>query len=186
MFSLETTLLGVALALDAAAVSFAIGIMNFDLSKSQKIKRALVVCALFGLFQFLMIWLGSIGGYFLSFSNYGYLFQLIVALIFFAIGMSILQSSFKNEQEHIEWAIIPLVLLSLATSIDALASGISMGTLPLAYLSGLEIGLITFCICGLAFFATNFFKSFPTAWLLRIASGIFFFMSGRILMDYYL
>ena len=46
MFSLETTLLGVALALDAAAVSFAIGIMNLDLTRSQKIKRGLVVCAL--------------------------------------------------------------------------------------------------------------------------------------------
>lgn len=186
MFSLETTLLGVALALDAAIASFAIGIINIDLPRTQKISRGIFACGLFGVFQSLMVWLGSLGGYFFSFSNYGYLFQLVVILIFFAIGMGILQNSFKEEEDPIEWGFVPVLILAFATSVDALASGVSMGTLPLVYLSAIEIGLITFFICGLSYVSTKYLKSLPTKWLLRLASCIFFFLSGRILISYYL
>lgn len=186
MFSVETTLLGVALALDAAVVSFAIGILNLELSKSQKLSRGFMTAGLFGLFQFLMVWLGSIGGYYFSFSSYGYLFQLVVAVIFLVIGVRILQESFKKEEVSVEWGFIPMLILAIATSIDALASGVAIGTLPETYLSAFGIGIITFIICGGAYFSSNFLKSFPTYWLLRLASVIFFFLGGRILNDYFL
>lgn len=185
MFSLETSLLGVALALDAAVASFAIGLLNLELPIRHRVLRALMVCGLFGFFQFLMIWIGSMGGYFLSFSGYGHLFQLVVSLVFLVIGVRVLQESFKKDEDAIEWGIIPMVILAIATSIDALAAGISLGTIPMAYLSAIEIGIITFFICGFAFLTSNIFKSFPTQWLLRLASVIFFFLGGRILYDYY-
>jgi putative Mn2+ efflux pump MntP len=186
MFSVETTLLGVALALDAAVVSFAIGILNLELSNPQKLSRGLMTGGLFGLFQFLMVWLGSIGGYYFSFSSYGYLFQLVVAVIFMVIGIRVLQESLKNEEMSIEWGIVPMLILAFATSIDALASGVAIGTLPETYLSAFGIGIITFLICGAAYFSSNFLKSFPANWLLRVASVIFFFLGGRILTDYFL
>jgi putative Mn2+ efflux pump MntP len=185
MFSLETTLLGVALALDAAVVSFAIGILNLELSNSQKLSRGLLICGLFGLFQFLMVWLGSIGGYFFSFSSYGHLFQLVVAVIFMVIGVRVLQESFKNEEVAIEWGGLPMLILAVATSLDALASGISIGTLPQTYVSSFEIGLITFGICGAAYFSANFLKTFPAYWMLRLAAVIFFFLGGSILNDFF-
>lgn len=183
MFSLETTLLGVALAVDAAVVSFAIGILNLDLPKKQKISRGLMACSLFGFFQALMIWLGSLGGYFFTFSGYGHLYQLVVALIFMVIGTKVIQESFKKESEPVVWEFMPLLILAVATSLDALASGISMGPLPGAHMSALEIGLITFCICGAALMASTFLKSFPHQWLLRLAAIIFFALGGRILID---
>ncbi|MBA2406265.1 MAG: manganese efflux pump [Bdellovibrionales bacterium] len=185
MFSFETTLLGVALALDAAVVSFAIGILNLELTKSQRISRGLIVCGLFGFFQALMIWLGSLGGYFLTFSGYGHLFQLLVALIFLIIAIRVLQESFKKITDPVEWGFIPLIVLAVATSLDALASGISMGPLPQAYMNSVEIGLITFLICGGAFFVSFYLKSFPAQWLLRLASVIFFFLGGKVLIDYF-
>ena len=53
MFSMETSLLGLALALDAAIVSFAIGILNLEATHTVKISRGMIVCLLFGFFQFL-------------------------------------------------------------------------------------------------------------------------------------
>ena len=184
MFSLETALLGVALAVDAAVVSFAIGILNLDLPKSQKISRALMTCLLFGFFQALMIWLGSLGGFYFTFSGYGHLYQLIVALIFMVIGTKVLQDSFKKESGPVVWELMPLLILAVATSFDALASGVSMGPLPSSHITALEIGLITFVICGFAIMCSTFLKSLPHQWLLRFASIIFFALGGRILLNY--
>lgn len=185
MFSLETTMLGVALAIDAAVASFAIGLLNVELPYKHKLFRGLLVSALFGFFQFLMVWIGSFGGYFLSFSSYGYLFQIVVAMVFLVIGIRVLQESFKKDEEPIEWGLIPLSILAIATSIDALAAGISLGTLPMAWVSAIEIGIITFVVCLLASLLTLIIKSVPEKWLLRFASLIFFFLGGRILYDYY-
>jgi len=185
MFSFETTLLGVALALDAAVASFAMGIINLELPKTVRISRGLLVCSLFGFFQAFMIWLGSLGGYFLTFSGYGHLFQLAVALIFLIIGMRAFQESLKKVSQTVEWGFFPVVILAVATSIDALVSGISMGPLPQAHTNAIEIGLITFFICGIGFSMSIFLRSFPTQWLLRLASGIFFFLGGRVLIDFF-
>jgi putative Mn2+ efflux pump MntP len=183
MFSVETTLLGVALALDAAVVSFAVGILNLEISMAQKIKRGLIICTLFGFFQALMIWFGSLGGYFLIFSKIGHFYNLFVALVFILIGMRFFHESLKNEIKEVVWELIPIVILAVVTSIDALVSGISMGPLPEAHTNALEIGIITFFICGIAFTVSMFFKSFPSRWLLRLASVIFFALGGRILID---
>jgi putative Mn2+ efflux pump MntP len=184
MFSFETSLLGVALALDAAVVSFAIGILNLELTKPQKTKRGLIVCSLFGAFQAVMLWLGSLGGYFFTFSGYGHLFQVVVAAIFMVMGIKVFQESFKKLSEPVEWGLTPLLILAVATSFDALVVGISMGPLPMAYMNSIEIGLITFLICGLAFVSSTFLKTFPTKWLLRLAAAIFFFLGGRIILGF--
>ena len=183
MFSVETTLLGVALALDAAVVSFAFGILNLDLSRSKRVLRGLIICTLFGFFQALMIWLGSLGGYFLIFSRVGHFYNLFVALVFILIGIRFLNESLKKELKEVIWEYIPIVILAVATSIDALVSGISMGPLPGARMNALEIGMITFVLCGIALIISSFFQSFPARWLLRLASGIFFSLGGRILID---
>ena len=184
MFSLETTLLGLALAVDAAVASFAVGILNLDLSVAHKWRRGFLICLLFGFFQSLMIWLGSHAGYYLSFSSYGYLFQLIVGGIFIVLGVRVLQESLDGDNEPVVWGFFPLVVMAIATSIDALASGISLGSLPQTHITAIEIGLITFVMCSLGYGAAFFLKSLPGNWLLRFAAGIFFFLGGGIFYNY--
>ena len=184
MFSIETTLLGVALALDAAVVSFALGILSLENLKTEKLFRGVVTCLAFGIFQGLMNWLGSIGGYFLTFSSYGHLFQIIVSLIFLILALRFFQTSFKGEEASINWGLLSVLVLAFATSMDALVAGISMGPLPMAHINSIEIGLITTLICAIAFNLSFYFKALPTHWLLRLASGIFFFLGGKIFFEY--
>lgn len=182
MFSPAILLLGVALAIDAAVVTFAIGLLSLDLTPKQKVFRAFIVSGVFGLFQFLMLWLGSYAGYLFTFSSYGYLFQFIVASIFLIIAMKFIQESVKSEEKTLKWGLLPVLLLAFATSIDALASGVSFGTLPHSYLAASEVGLITFSVCLAFYFISQFFKQIPDRWLMRIAALIFIFLGGQIIL----
>ena len=186
MVSLQSMLLGGALALDAAVVSFAVGILNLHLSIAHKFRRGLLICLLFGFFQALMVWLGSHAGYILVFSSYGYLFQLFVSSIFFGIGVKVIKESFETEEKQIVWGIIPLIVMAIATSIDALVAGISLGSVPGPHFMAAEIGVITFLICLLAYGSSFLFNSLPTKWLLRLAAIVFFFLGGKIIYEHYL
>lgn len=180
MFSLEILLLGVALAIDAAVVAFAISLLHRSDNPSQKLRNGLMVSSLFGGFQFLMLWLGSYFGYLFTYSSYGYFFQVSTGMIFVALGLKCVHESFSLEEKKIEWKIVPAIILALITSIDALAAGISLGTVPRAYYSGLEVGLITFFITGSFYLFGQIFRDIPDKWLLRVASLIFFFLGAQI------
>jgi manganese efflux pump family protein len=180
MLNLEIVLLGLALATDAAVVAFAIGLLHHNYSFFPKVLRALSVSLVFGVFQFLMLWLGSYGGFFFSFSKYGYLYQLIVAGIFFVIAAKFFYESLETEKKHINDGVMPLLVIGLATSIDALAAGMSFGTLPKSYLVATDIGFITFALCVLFYSLAQFFKNIPEPWLLRFAGIIFLGLGGHI------
>jgi putative Mn2+ efflux pump MntP len=186
MFSLETTILGVALALDAAIASFAIGMLNLEISFRHKFIRGALTCILFGLFQAIMMWLGSVAGYHLSFSSVGYLFQLIVSSIFIGIGTKVLKESFEEEEKKIFWGLLPLLVVAFATSVDALLAGISIGTLPMPHLTSIEVGFITLILCAASYSCSLFFKTLPDKWILRGAGLVFFFLGGRVLYEHFL
>ncbi len=180
MFSLEIALLGFALAVDAAVVTFAIGLLHYDKPSSEKFKRGLLVSLAFGFFQFAMLWLGAYAGYLFTFSSYGYYFQLVVGIIFFALSVKFIQESLKDEEKNLHWGFIPILILAFATSIDAMASGVSLGTIPHAYLSALQVGVITFLVCSAFYFISQFFRSIPEKWLLRFSGAIFLFLGAQI------
>jgi manganese efflux pump family protein len=186
MFTVEIILLGLALAIDASVVSFAIGLLTQNSTTSVKIWRGTVCGLTFGLFQFLMMWLGSYGGFLFTFSKYGYLFQFLVALIFVLIGYKFFNESLKQEKPKLEWAFFPLLVLAIATSIDALAAGISLGTLPHAYVGALGVGLITVICCTAFFFFAQIFQHIPDKWLLRLASLILIGLGFNIIWSYLL
>lgn len=185
MFSMQTTLLGVALALDAAAMSFALGLLSLPFSRNEKIKRGAAVALVFGFFQFLMLWLGSIGGHLISFSSIGHLFHFIVAGIFLLIGIKVIQESMNEEIRELKWGLVPVMGLALITSIDALASGFSFGTLPGFRTEAVEVGVITFIVCGIFYLLSQFFQRIPERTMLRLAGGIFLFLSGQTLWKYF-
>lgn len=182
MFSLEIVFLGVALAIDAAVVTFAIGLLCVHLPKRVRLKRALISALTFGFFQFLMMWLGSYGGYLFSFSKLGYLSQFVIGGIFLIIAMKLIQESMEIQERQLEWRITPMIALALATSIDALASGVSLGTLPKAYLASMEVGVITFLVCLVFYLISQFFQQIPDKWLLRLAALIFIGLGGEVFL----
>jgi len=186
MLSLEILLLGCALALDAGIASFALGILNLDISIHHKFRRGLIICTLFGFFQFFMLWLGSHAGYYLSFSEYGYLFQLIVASIFIGLGTKVILESFNSDDRTIVWGLGSLLIIASATSLDALISGVSLGTLPYPHWTATEVGIITFLICSLFYGASFVLKSLPSQWLLRFAAFVFYILGGRVIFQHYL
>lgn len=181
MLSLEILLLGVALAIDAAVVTFAVGLLHLELDAAQRFKRGLVISGAFGLFQGIMLWLGSYAGYLFTFSSFGFYFQITIAAIFFGLAVKFLLESMKIEDKHIEWRIVPVAILAFATSIDAMAAGISLGTIPRPELAATSVGLITFFICGCFYAFSSVFRQIPDRWLLRIATLIFLFLGGQTL-----
>jgi manganese efflux pump family protein len=184
MFSYEIFLLGLALSIDAAVVSFALSLIGLSLLGPHKILRGITVTFIFGLFQFLMLWGGSYGGYLFTFSSYGYLFQMMVAVVFFILAVKFFQESFEQKKRELNWGMVPLFILAFATSIDALAAGVSLGTMPLAHEAAFQVGIITSGMCGLFYLIGQFFQRIPEAWLLRFAGCILFFLSGIIILKH--
>ena len=185
MLTLDILILGFALAMDAAVATFALGILSSSHSRTVKIGGAFYLASLFGFFQFIMLWAGSKGGFYFTFSDYGHLFQLMIAGIFLLIGSKIMIDTFKEEEEKkLSWGFVPTVLVAIATSIDALAAGMSLGTLPETYLAALEVGFVTFMICLFFYFLSQVSTKIPDKWLQRFAGAVFLFMGVKVILDY--
>ena len=136
-------LIAISLAMDCFAVSIAGGATVTKL----KIKDALKIGLSFGLFQAVMPLIGWFIG--LSFreliENTGHW---VAFGLLCAIGIKMIYETLKsrNEKRKINLVKLPLLLvLSVATSIDALAAGISFSLLNISlYLSAAIIGLFAF------------------------------------------
>jgi len=146
MTLLTLLLIAVGLAMDAFAVSVASGIAIRNL----RLHHALRMATAFGLFQAIMPLLGWLAGLTLR----GYLAGLDHWLAFgllTAIGIKMIYEATRIEQ--IEERADPLhpvslLLLAVATSVDALAVGVTFAMLHIAILTPiLVIGSVTFAIC---------------------------------------
>ena len=133
---------GFALSMDAFAVSITKGMTIKNLKKSTALKIALA----FGLFQGGMPLLGWILG--ISFESYIKSIDHWIAFILLGfIGFNMIKESFGNEEEDVDASMAPkaMVLLAIATSIDALAVGVSFAFLDVSIAPAvLFIGVITF------------------------------------------
>ena len=123
MTGLEIWLLAVGLAMDCFAVSIASGIIL----KRARLRPMLVMAISFGFFQALMPLLGWIGASFFS-----HLIESIDHWIAFGIlaflGGRMIMESFKDEDckhEYDPTSLKVVLALAVATSIDALAVGVS-------------------------------------------------------------
>lgn len=147
----EVLFLAFALSMDAFAVSLCIGVRN-----TIHVKKVAFISALyFGFFQGLMPLIGYfigkyIVGYFRAFDHW------IAFIILFTIGSKMIYESFKSESCELAPSRIShktLFFLSIATSIDALAAGLTINLINISpYLSVLIIGCITFIISYLGVF----------------------------------
>lgn len=139
-------LIGVGLSMDAFAAALVKGLCSKDL----KYGLALKVGLYFGFFQGFMVWLGYTLG--LSFSTLIASFDHWVAFILLAlIGGKMIHEGFQPKDLSCEvdpgTTIKAMVTLSIATSIDALAVGISLALLSTDIVStSLIIATVTFVL----------------------------------------
>ncbi|MGC9385106.1 MAG: manganese efflux pump MntP family protein [Kosmotogaceae bacterium] len=178
---METIAIAVALAMDAFAVSICIGISD----KYITTQKAMNVSLSFGFFQASM----PIIGWYLSFSFGKYIksFDHWIALLLLAfIGSKMIYESLKEQNRRTTKVTLPtILLLSVATSIDALAVGVAFSIIDKAiFFPAVIIGIVAFCfsiigIKGGGFFGRRFRKG------AEIAGGfILIFIGFRILIEH--
>ncbi len=134
--------IAVGLAMDAFAVSVACGVTIKDMG----LRQTLTIAASFALFQAFMPVIGWLAG--LSFREYIGAYDHWIAFVLLAgIGVKMIYEAGQLEEEENEKSFMSggrLLLLSIATSIDALAVGLSFSILNITILTpALVIGFIT-------------------------------------------
>jgi manganese efflux pump family protein len=139
---INTLLLAVALAMDAFAVSIAAGVALKSVSPRQTFRLAWH----FGLFQALMPIIGWSAGLTIRSRIAPYDHWVAFALLAF-VAQGMLRSAFKHEAAETETKDptkgMTMVMLSVATSIDALAVGVSLSMISISiWTPALIIGLV--------------------------------------------
>lgn len=144
MTGLEIWLLAIGLAMDCLAVSIASGIIL----KRIQWRPMLVMAFFFGLFQAIMPLLGWLGA-----STFSHLIESVDHWIAFAIlaflGGRVIKESFKEEdccQRFNPASLKVVITMAIATSIDALAIGVSFAFLGIKSCSSIlyPVGIIGF------------------------------------------
>jgi putative Mn2+ efflux pump MntP len=182
-------LIGLSLSFDAFAVSVSSGIANKNLKTFHVVRGSLF----FGGFQFVM----PVIGWFLgkAFVSYIEAFDhwIAFALLAFIGGKMLIdalpgKNKKKTPREIIDIKNVgSLVLLAIATSIDALAVGLSFSMVNQdIWIPAIIIGCITFAVCFLGFeFGKKIGMAFETG--SQIAGGIILIGIGtKILLEHLL
>jgi manganese efflux pump family protein len=149
------SLLSIGLAADAFAVSISSGLFIRNI----KVNKALRISLAFGIFQGLMTLLGWALAYgfrdLISSVDHWIAFGLLSFL-----GIKMIRESLAADEENPFNPLDPqtLLTLSIATSIDALAAGISFAVLkdPILTISA-TIGLVTFGLCFIGVYVGHHF-----------------------------
>jgi manganese efflux pump family protein len=143
------TLIGIGLSMDCLAVSLAIG----TATKTRLLFAAVIIATCFAIFQAGM----TIVGWFAGSSFIGMISAYdhwIAFLLLVLIGVRMIWEGCADNADQVPIEVIcfvPIIILSVATSIDALAVGVSFGVLNTAVLIPvLIIGIVTFILsfCG--------------------------------------
>lgn len=180
-------LIGVGLSMDAFAVAVTNGICMGKLNMKITIKVALF----FGFFQALMPVLGWLAGS----SFKGYIMKIdhwIAFILLFGIGAKMIYESLKSEKssEKTKCVVISnkeLLILAIATSIDALAVGVSFAFLQVAILKAAAlIGVTTFIISFAGVIIGNKFGSIFKRKAEVIGGLILIFIGVKILTEHLL
>lgn len=170
MSNLDILILAIALSIDACVVSFSNGLV-FTINK--RINSLMLACSV-GFFQFLM----PIIGFFMAQTVSKYVEPYdhwIVFSIFVLLGVKFIKDAFEEKKEEKVQCYLCfsyIMLVSLATSIDALGAGVSIAFTGLKILlPAIVIGIVTFINSLFGFWSGYLFKKFPTR-NLEISGGI--------------
>ena len=176
----ELILIAVGLSMDAFAVSICKGLSLKEL----KPKHAALVGLYFGGFQALMPVLGWLLGYrfehFITSIDHWIAFVLLTA-----IGVGMIREAKKAEELDDDLSFRTMLLLAIATSIDALAVGITFAFLSVRILpaAGL-IGLTTFLLSALGVYIGHVFGLKYKAKAELAGGVILIFIGLKILLEH--
>lgn len=180
---IELFILAVGLSMDAFAVSICKGLA---MEKCEYRKAA--VCGIwFGGFQALMPLIGYFLGY--QFRSYITAFDHWIAFVLLSvIGFNMVRESFSKEEEDADDSldVKTMFLMALATSIDALAVGVTFAFLPNTNIVAAVsfIGVVTFFLSTLGTKLGNIFGA-KYKGKAELAGGlILIFLGIRILLDH--
>jgi putative Mn2+ efflux pump MntP len=146
---IQILIIAVALAMDAFAVSITLGIRN---GCNRSVPLALKAATTFSLFQIVMPLIGffigdALKGYFASYTG------IIAFILLTLIGINMIREWYfgniidenGNKREFSSWANI--LILGVATSIDALSVGFSLSLIDFSiFTSAAIIGVVTFIL----------------------------------------
>ena len=144
MGAIEILLISIGLAMDAFAVSVCKGLAM----KKMSWKKAIIIGLYFGIFQAVM----PVIGYFLGTTFEKFITNVdhwVAFILLVGIGINMVKEAFDKESENRNdnVDVKTMLVLSIATSIDALAIGITFACLKIhIVMPVITIGLITFII----------------------------------------
>ena len=183
MSIIEIALIGVGLAMDAFAVSICKGLAM----RRMNYKKAVIIAAFFGVFQALMPALGYVLG--TTFANKIAAIDHWIAFILLAlIGANMIKEALSSDDDECQddsLRLGDLIMLSIATSVDALAVGITFAFFNVSLLLSVSmIGIITFIICVIGVKVGNVFgEKYKSK--AELAGGLILIVMGaKILIDH--
>ncbi len=177
-------MIGVGLSMDAFAVTLA---KSMTMKPKDLCKYAFVLSLCFGGFQAFMPLIGwFLGTYFHQFVDTFAHFIAFGLLTF--IGVNMIKEAMSEEEEdddNLDFKTI--IILGIATSIDAFAVGVSFALLNInIYLAITLIGLTTFIICFIGVFIGNKIGTFLEKYAGFVGGAILIFIAIKILIEHYL
>ena len=180
MSLIEIFLLAVALGVDCFVVSFSQGLFY----KNNRLITAMQLAVVMGVFQGLMPIIGFVGAYYTKFLIEPYS-KLVVFAVFMLLGMQfIFESVKKEEKQKIQCLSFGcLISLGIATSIDALVSGVSLNyTMTSLSKSCFIIGGVSFVMSLIGFYITSLFKNIKINYLQFLGGLILIFLGAKVLI----
>ena len=152
---LELLLIGVGLAMDAFAVSICKGLNMKTINK----KHCFIIALFFGGFQALMPFIGWLAG--IQFEHYIKAFDHWIAFVLLGIiGINMIKEAREDEDEELNasFDVKTMLALAVATSIDALAVGVTFAFLHVNIVWAVTfIGCTTFILSAIGVKVGNVF-----------------------------
>ena len=178
---LEILILSFGLAMDA----FAVSICKSTQMKEDSAYKKTTLAFLFGAFQCVMPIIGAVVGAQFS-QNFDEWDHRVIFITLGYLGINMIRASLSDEEEDtttVDWK--EMLALSVATSIDALAVGVTIALLHVdVYFASLTIGIITFLVCLVGIFSGyHMMKAFRER--AEMAGGVILIIIGvKILMQH--
>ena len=175
----EVIIIAISVAMDTFAVSVCKGLSM----KRIDYKNAIIISLYFCLFQALMPLIGYIFGF--SFENVSKIDHFVALILLSGIGINMILESREKEELDSKVDFKTMIVLAIATSIDALAVGVTFAFLNVNIIvSSILIGLITFVISFIGVLIGNKFGS-KYGNIAELIGGILLILMGvRILFTH--
>lgn len=188
----ELILIAIGLSMDAFAVSVCKGLSASKI----RVKHFIITGLFFGGFQALMPLLGYLAGF--KFQNVISGFDYIIAFILLAmIGINMIKEAKSDESEQLNgsFSFLTMLPLAVATSIDALAVGVTFAALGIGlkghmqnniFFSVTVIGITTFIISAIGIKIGNIFGT-KYKKKAELAGGIILILIGiKIFVEHFI